>query len=199
MKKDPIKYPIFFIFLIEFLLNLTMQALFVFKFYHIHLQNYVRAYRVCFCVYSGFYFIALLPYVLVGIGENNHHLFWKPPNDSSSKKARCLKFLQALVAIPLFLIRGIKFFKFRTNHKNFYQVIELHYVPVMSQGFILIPYLIIEGIFWGQSTHIKAEPDLTIDKSFIFFLPAQLLWTGAVAMFESLYVNEKYDIFRQYH
>jgi len=37
MKKDPIKYPIFFTFLIEFLLNLTMQALFVFKFYHIHL------------------------------------------------------------------------------------------------------------------------------------------------------------------
>ena len=147
-----IKYPIVLMFSLELLINLTMQFLFALKFYNIHNNQYIKAYQTCFCVYSGFYYIGLLPYIMIGIGEENHLLVFKK---SDGRKGRCLSTIQAILFLPLFLLRAIKLLKFRSDHPYFNKVIDIHYIPAVTQAAIMIPYLIIEGIFYGCSNKIQ--------------------------------------------
>ena len=76
MCKQPIGYCIRFMFFLELLVNLCTNFLFALKFYNIHKGNYIYAYSVCFVVYAVFYYIGLLPYVMIGISEENHMIFF---------------------------------------------------------------------------------------------------------------------------
>lgn len=165
-------------------MNSLLCFLFGLKFYNVHQGNYIKAYSICFCVYSGIFYLGMLAYIAVGIAEKHHLIFCKRAADFRvGKLALALNILQAIIAIPLFLLRAIKLFNFAIKH-NFQLVVEQHQVPVMSQIVILIPFLIIESIFWG--THCDESRDdrisnpylILADKAFVIVMPLSMVFSG---------------------
>ena len=85
------------------------------------------------------------------------------------------------------MLRAIKLLNMG-KERNFQAVVELHYTPLIPQCVILIPFLIIESIFWGthcNDDHIGNNYMQMADKAFVFFVPGSLLWALVTAITES--------------
>lgn len=134
------------------LLNWTVIALFIVKFYLMYHNLYLETYQKVMMVYASIYF-SVLPIIAIATSIYVHEPFFYDEYDRNPIKKCMGRIVHILLTPPLQLLRMYKFVNYCVLGGDLGRGsnIAIHCLAYIPQVVILVPFLIIESIFWGRS------------------------------------------------